>query len=457
MRMKLLGEIFANALIRKRHEQEIQNQILKLQTQYEFERLISDLSAHFVNIQRPSLDQQIESTLEQLLRFFQMDRMALLKVHGHEVATVTHSANADGIAAAPVDINYVEHFPWHAKKLLAGETVCGNMNDLPADAATDRKSAASMGIQSNLVIPLYVNESLEYVFATNAVRSERAFSPEIIPRIRLLGEIFANALSRKAMVEERRKVELEAQRHRQELAHVSRVTAAGELSASIAHELNQPLTGIMSNAQAALRFLSGTNINLQEMREILSDIVEDNKRASEVIRKLRSLVKKSETEFVLLDLNVLLGEVVELIKSDAVIRNVALFTELSEDLPRVNGDRIQLQQVVLNLLLNALDALSDTGPGWRKIIVRTTRTDKGFVCTSVIDYGKGIIQTQLEQIFEPFFTTKKEGMCMGLSIAKSILNAHGGEMWAENNPDHGATFHFTLPACDTSFPLIRSK
>src|SRR5262249_29832720 len=160
------------------------------------------------------------------------------------------------------------------------------------------------GIQSNLILPVVINDSVDYVLAANSVRSERTWEYEIVPRIRLLGEIFANALTRKVMEEQRKQAELEAQLHRQELAHVSRISAAGELAASIAHELNQPLTGILTNAQAALHFLSGNGRpDLQEIREILADIVDDDKRAGGIIRNLRSMVRKSQPEFVLLNLN----------------------------------------------------------------------------------------------------------------------------------------------------------
>jgi signal transduction histidine kinase len=445
-RIRLIGDIFANALVRKRNEEKIKHQIDKLENQFRFERLISDLTVEFVNLDRGNLDEQIELSIERLLTFFQLDRMALLKVSPDKrTATVTHSANSDGITAAPIDINYIPLFPWHTKKLLAGETVCVNIRELPPEADLDRSSAQSIGIQSNLVIPLIINESLEYVFAANSIRSEREFEVGIIPRIRLLGQTFANALTRKLMVQQRRQAELEAQGHRQELARVSRISAAGELAASIAHELNQPLTGILTNAQAALRFLSVNPLtNIDEVREILHDIVEDDKRAGEVIRRLRSLIKKSETEFVSLDMNRVVEEVVGLIWSDALIRNVFINLKLTENLPQVHGDRIQLQQVLLNLLLNSLDAVEGSKGDQRTIVVRTHGVNEG-VFVAVSDFGKGIPKEQIDKIFEPFYTTKREGMGMGLSIARSIIEAHSGEIWAENNVDCGATFFFSLP------------
>jgi formate hydrogenlyase transcriptional activator len=189
--LKRVGEIFGHAIYRKRAELRIQNLL-------QFERVISELSAHFVNIPRNQVDQQIELSLERLLAFFDLDRAALLKVsQNKQIATVTHSANAPGIAAAPLEINYAQQFPWHAKKILASEIVCIDVKDLPLEATADRQAAEAIGIRSNLVIPLFVNDSVDFVFVANAIRTERTFEEEIISRIRLLGEIFVQAIIRK--------------------------------------------------------------------------------------------------------------------------------------------------------------------------------------------------------------------------------------------------------------------
>ncbi len=189
--LRRVGEVFAHAVYRKRTEK-------KLKEQFEFEKLISDLSAKFVNVPSDQVDTEIEDSLKQLLHFFFIDRCALLKVsQDKKIAVVTHSCNGVGIAPAPTTINYVEHFPWHSKKLLAGETVQVDINKLPPEAVVDRRSASRIGIQSNLVIPLFVNQSLEYVLVANSIRTERAWSEEVISRVELLGKIFTNTLVRK--------------------------------------------------------------------------------------------------------------------------------------------------------------------------------------------------------------------------------------------------------------------
>ena len=249
----------------------------------------------------------------------------------------------------------------------------------------------------------------------------------------------------------RRKTERELQKQRAELAHVSRVSTMGELAASIAHELNQPLTAILSNAQAAMRFITSKRANLEEIRDILGDIVKANSRAAEVIRRMRALVKKEHAaDFATLDLASLIGDVIELVRSDAVSHSIRISLELESSLPPIRGDRVQLQQVVLNILLNAFDAMKACPVGERDIKLRATLQDSKTIRVSVSDCGTGVPDSELEKIFEAFYTTKPEGLGMGLSICRSIVEAHGGRLWAENNAGHGATFHVTLPVEGTA-------
>jgi len=246
-------------------------------------------------------------------------------------------------------------------------------------------------------------------------------------------------------ITERKRAELEAQQARQELAHFARVSTVGELAASLAHELNQPLTGTLANAQAALRLLEATPPDLIEFRSILSDIVDDNKRAGEVIRRLRGLLQKGEVQFRVLDLNGLIRDVAKLLSSDAIIRNIAVRLELDPNPLFVNGDGVQLQQVVLNLLLNAMEAMAKCAEDERTITVRTEHAEGDTVHASVQDTGTGLREGTQPLVFEPFYTTKSSGLGMGLAISKSIVGAHDGRIWATDNATAGATFHFSLP------------
>ena len=244
----------------------------------------------------------------------------------------------------------------------------------------------------------------------------------------------------------RKKAEVEELQHRTELAHLSRVTMLGELSGSLAHELNQPLTAILSNAQAAQRFLAHDDVDLDEVRDILGDIVKQDKRAGEVIHRLRLLLKKSKVEHQLLDLNDVVSEVLKLVRNDLLNQRVTGQMELAPDLPAVVGDRVQLEQVVLNLVMNGCDAIA-TGPaGDRKLIIRTGLNNGDGICVSVTDQGVGLLPDNLEKVFDPFFSTKPNGMGLGLSVCRTIITAHGGKLWAANNADRGATFYFTIPA-----------
>ena len=255
-----------------------------------------------------------------------------------------------------------------------------------------------------------------------------------------------------AALEERRKdlaaqrsAELEAKEQRLQLTHLTRVALLGQLSGALAHELNQPLTAILSNAQAAQHFLAADKIDPVELREILADIVAEDKRAGEVIRRLRALFKKGETQFQLLDANDVVREALDLAHGDMVTRDIEISTDLSPRLPAVTADRVQMQQVLLNLLVNASEAMSDNPPGERRLTVSTQPLSGGGVQLSVADRGPGIPEDRQARLFEPFFTTKPQGLGLGLSISRSIVTAHGGRLWCVNNPYRGTTFHVALP------------
>ncbi|MFA5276144.1 MAG: ATP-binding protein [Candidatus Omnitrophota bacterium] len=239
-----------------------------------------------------------------------------------------------------------------------------------------------------------------------------------------------------------RNKELEIVEQREELLHVTRVGKLAEFVSSLAHEISQPLTAILSYSQAAQRMLAGRE---PELQKILSYIISDDQRAAGVIQRLRSLLKKSVPEIRPLDINALIKETIVLIATDAAIRNDALKVELESNLPFVRGDRIQLQQVILNLISNSFDALEGS-QGIREILIRTKRLDVNTIIVEVKDSGCGIPAQNIPKLFTHFFTSKPDGLGMGLSISRSIVESHGGRLDVENNPDRGTTFYFTIPA-----------
>lgn len=257
-----------------------------------------------------------------------------------------------------------------------------------------------------------------------------------------------------------RQAESDAREQRRQLTHLTRVASLSEFSSTIAHELNQPLTAILANAQAALRFLQRDPPNVGEIRAILDEIAEADKRAGQLIHHLRLLMKKGEEEFVAVDLNHLVEDVLAFIRGEFLVRGIEVRTTLGRDLPQVAGDRVQLQQLVLNLVCNACDAMQDQ-PERRLLAVATAQAPDGSVQLAVSDSGPGIPPERLERVFEPFYTTKQSGLGMGLAICRRIATAHGGTLSAHSRPGEGATFRLLLPAAALParnvIPLARQR
>jgi C4-dicarboxylate-specific signal transduction histidine kinase len=229
-----------------------------------------------------------------------------------------------------------------------------------------------------------------------------------------------------------------------ELAHVTRVTTLGELAASIAHEVNQPIAAVVTNAEAALRFLGRHPPDLEEVREGLHSIIKDANRAGDVIGRIRELMKKAPPRKDRMDINEAIHEVIELTRGQAVKSGASVRTALGEGLPLIEGDRVQLQQVALNVIINAVQAMSDA-EGPRELTITTAQAEPNGVLVAVKDTGPGLAPASLEQLFAPFYTTKPGGLGMGLSISRSIVEAHGGRLWVTANPPRGVVFQFTLP------------
>jgi len=245
-------------------------------------------------------------------------------------------------------------------------------------------------------------------------------------------------------VTDRRRAEMQLMQHRAEIAHLSRVALLGELSAAFAHELNQPLAAIMANARAGQRLMLREPPDSIEVRNILEDIVADDRRASEVIHRLQALLKRGELQLQPLDINEVVREVVDLVHTELIRREVLLHTVLAPDLPRVPADRVQMQQVLMNLVFNACEAMTEQPREERRVTIITRSTAGGEVAVAVADQGVGIPEGKEEQVFEPFYTSKRHGLGLGLTICRTIVTAHGGALWAANNPDRGATFHIVL-------------
>ena len=253
-------------------------------------------------------------------------------------------------------------------------------------------------------------------------------------------------------ITERKLAEAATRRHRDmemELAHANRVATMGQLSASIAHEVNQPIGAAVTNAHAALRWLGAAPPNMEEVHRALSRIVSNGNRATDVLSRIRAFIKKAPPRKDSVDLNEAVLEVVALTRSEAKSNQVAVQTQLAEALPMVQADRVQLQQVLLNLIINAIEAMSASDAGLRRLLISSAKSGSDAVSVEVQDSGPGLPDASAEKMFQAFYTTKPAGLGMGLSICRSIVEAHGGQLRAVAGDPAGAVFAFTLPVCSS--------
>lgn len=267
-----------------------------------------------------------------------------------------------------------------------------------------------------------------------------------IPRYTGGGE-FAGYIGSNIDITERKRAEEERERLRQaqaDLAHMNRVTTMGELTASLSHEIKQPIAAATTDARTCLKWLERERPDIEEAREAASRIIKDVTRASEIITRTRSLFKKGEPQRELIDLNEIIREMVILLYSEAGRYSISIRTQLAAHLPSVRADKVQLQQVFMNLILNAIDAMNEMSVR-RELIIKSELNRRDQLLISVSDNGAGLPSERADKIFDPFFTTKSQGTGMGLSISRSIVESHGGRLWATPNPERGTTFQFTLP------------
>lgn len=407
-----------------------------------FETMLARLSATFINLPATEVDGHIERGLQLLVEYLDIDRSSLAEFSedGQELL-VTHSYTRPGFSPFP-KVNIAPLWPWYTAKIRQGELLRYSRlpEELPPEAVHEREYYRRASLpQSHLAIPFKVGHSVLGGIGFGSFRRLFTWPDELVQNLKLVAEIFANALARK-------RAEEKETRLRDQLVLASRVSLMGELAASIAHEVNQPLCAIISNSQTARRMLAGSEFNLAEIGEALEDIIRDGQRASTVITRIRGLFKKASVERGAIDLNELIREVINLTRWEMNRRGISLKLDLAEKLPSVQGDRVQLQQVILNLMTNGADAMDDLARERRELVILSAEDRSGNVVVSVKDCGVGIDARHRERLFDSFFTTKPGGMGMGLAICKSITEAHGGTIWACPNADGGTTFQFTLPS-----------
>lgn len=416
--------------------------------------LIADISSRFVNLPAAEVDREIHEAQRRICGFLGFDVSVLWEWNEQSPGwfSATHGYSMKNGAQQPMRMS-ADDFPWVRQEIFAGRVVkLRSLAEIPDAGATDRNTARRMGIKSSLSLPLSLGgKSPIGILCFNTTRRERRWSPVLVDRLKLVAEIIANALARKRADQDLR-ASAEAMRLaleqtlelRASLAHVGRVSLLGQLASALAHELSQPLGAILRNAEAAEIMLKDATPDIEELRAIVDDILRDDHRAAGVIDKLRSLLGKGELASQPLALSAVISDVLALVKADASARRISFDLELEAALPKVLGDRIHLQQVLLNLIVNAMDALEEQDGPDRRVRVSARLLDTAAAEVRVCDNGPGIPADRLGRVFEPFYTTKAVGMGMGLPVSKTIIEAHGGKLTAENRPAGGACFWFTL-------------
>jgi signal transduction histidine kinase len=414
---------------------------LPVQDRLRFETFLANLSATFINVPATEIDSHIESGLEQIVEFLDLDRSGYGEVSS-EGMLITHSYQVPGVPPSPRVI-LESQFPSYAKLVSEGE-VFRLPEDLPPEATREREYCLRSGLKSNLTIPLKLMGSVVGGIGFASFRSTCEWPDELIQRLRLVGDIFTNALARKRSDEALRLATQQATILRNEMAHAARLEVVSHLTASIAHEVNQPLYAITSNAQTAIDLLGMGDV--EEAKKALEDIWADARRASEIIGGIRGMVKKDKPSRSLIPLAAVFDQLAPLLLREAAGKGAALRLNLELKDLNVSCDRIQLQQVLLNLLLNAVEAVSEGGDGPHEVAIRAWSEDSHWVLISVQDSGVGLTKEACEQVFAPFFTTKAKGLGLGLSISRSLIEAHGGKLWATPGVERGTLFHIRLPA-----------
>jgi signal transduction histidine kinase len=408
-----------------------------------FESLVGELSAAIARAPADAVDREIESWLGRICRALDLDRSGIYErgTQDQPVRT-THTWLRPNFPPFPRHYDPEKIVQATTRWVMAGnQLVVSRLTDIPAELGDARRFIERYGPKATVVIPMWAGGRVIGAVSFGKFRSAREWSPEVLDRLTLAVRLFGSAI-------ERKQSEIALRAVRSELRVATRRNLMSELVASLSHEINQPLGAILSNLAGVARLLSQGNPQPAMALEAVNSAIEDTKRTAEIVRRIRFMFKRHVEHRTAVAIGALVGEVVKLTAGEAALRKISVQTEISPSVRRVIGDSIQLHQCVLNLLMNAFDAIAEAKSERRGVIIKVAPEKIGWVGVSVRDSGAGIDPAIASRLFEPFVTTKSEGMGLGLLVTRSIVEGHGGRIWSTPNPDRGTTFTFTLPVAE---------
>lgn len=412
-----------------------------LNADHAYDVLVAKVARALVRATANEIDVEINFWLKNVAIELGLDRSTIAQIDSSTgLASFTHGWAREPYEVISQPLNASKLLPWTVRQMLADRTVVmSSPDELPEDAVIDRESFLLYGPKSNVMVPIVVGGTVVAGMSFASLLAPRKWSPEAVNGFQAIGEIFGLGLERKRTVAENLQL-------RDELNYVSRVSTMGELAASMTHELNQPLGAILNNAESLQAMIESGIADVGEIQACIDDIIQDNNRAQETIQRVWTLFQRKQVISSKIDLNECLTKIFHILRSDARLRRIDLQLNVPEWLPLVVAESIQLQQAVINLVLNAFDAVAGNHCRPREVrLTAMASVDADCVEILVSDNGPGIPLEVMSRIFDPFFTTKSKGMGMGLAIARSIITAYEGSLSVTLNASQGATFVIKLP------------
>jgi signal transduction histidine kinase len=407
-----------------------------------FESLVGELSASMARVPADAVDREIESWLGKICEALDLDRSGVYErdAPGEPVRT-THTWHRANFPAFPRHYDPGKFLQATTDFVMAGKQITySRPSEIPAELGDARRWVEQYGPKASAVVPMWAAGRVIGAASFGKFRSARKWPPELLDHLALAVRLFGSAIERKQSV-------IAMQAIRTELRVATRRNLMSELVASLSHEINQPLGAILSNLGGVARLLTQGNPQPVMALEAVNSAIEDTKRTAEIVRRIRFMFKRHVEHKTAIGIGALVNEVVKLTAGEAAIRKISVQIQVSPSVHRVIGDSIQLQQCVLNIVMNAFDAI-EAKADRRDVTIKVAPEKTGWVAVSVSDSGAGIDPAVATRLFEPFVTTKSEGMGLGLLVTRSIVESHGGRIWAAPNPDRGVTFTFTLPVAD---------